>query len=365
MRKITSTLKSAQFASSVQPYIHLWLTHYDELGTGNYTSYNMSSDTNRLLYLEHVEEPYGGSATIVLTNHEHYYPDDFVGYHTQIGYGAVTSAGNEYEETARLWVSRHTNVSSEGKNWIVLELTDTWTYLANTMLRLGEAPYYTEVLNTVTVYDFINIIFISVGLVLNELTSDNDDGIVNTMVPYISVNEPPYFDSAKDAIYRVLCATKCFLRMKPDLKAEIVYPTISGNAYDLEYFSDASPQFKEADIQFNPMAANHIYVFANSGGDPETGTVGDWADMVVGEAYDSDEQERYHYLIDSNGNKLIKPIYEHLIEPFITTQGDADNIANARLFKHQANKTGGRIVIQHDSRLELFDYIGIYDNRGT
>ena len=50
--------------------------------------------------------------------------------------------------------------------------------------------------------------------------------------------------------------------------------------------------------------------------------------------------------------------------PLITVQGDGDNRAAAILSKLMAAESGDRLVVFHDSQVELLDLPGFVDMRG-
>ena len=344
VRSVSETLTAAQSAASRTPYFHLVFTSYD-----TETQYDLSTSSetygNRILLIDHSEEPYNDYAVIVLRNYDRSLPTNLTGYWTQIGYGDKTGEGNEYASTARLWVKHHQEVSAGGKVLTILELEGVWSKLRDTKMRLGSPPFYNTAYTGQTIYALIGIILAEIDPAMSLDAFSEDDGITNTYQPKFSVNEAELFEDAASLIYRLVKMTKSYLRSKATLKFEVKYPQ-DGDSVELTYNSGESPYFYEYAERKNILIPNHIYLFSNQGVD------GLWLNIIASEAIDQDSIDRYGDTPD---------VY---LAPEITSQGDSDNRAAAILARMKAEALAGMLVIPHDYQMELYDKIAIEDLRG-
>jgi len=356
MRSVSATLISSQKLStgSRTPYIHLLLTSYDGL-----TTYDFSTDSsaygNRIRLIDHVENAYSDYATIVISNYDGAFDDfDLRGYWTEIGYGDTTGAGDEYAATARLWVKHQQLLYLAGRQLLVLELEGMWSKLNERLLALGSPPLYIAKTSaavgeeeyvagfsgaSLTVYDLISYIL---GLTIPAFTLaalTDDDGVIDTLIPTFSINEFQPFESAGELVYALLKMTYSFLRPKPTLQFEVVYPQTS-EAVDITYYRTTSPFFYEFLSRLNVDTPNHIILFANAGADEL------WADIITAVAQDAAQQALYG------------DVPEVALAPAVTTQADADTRAAAILARSALEEITGRLVVPHDCQIELYDYIG-------
>jgi len=128
MRTLSSTLLAEQKKSSVTPYVRVYLE--DASGIISYT-FTTADTPTRLYSVRHIEEPYGGVAIIRLRNNDGYFNSrNLRGYKVHIGWGMVTSAGNEYSEPAYLNVLSQRDISEEGELLTELTCIDIWGLLA-------------------------------------------------------------------------------------------------------------------------------------------------------------------------------------------------------------------------------------------
>lgn len=346
-RSVSSTYLAAQQAANKTPYFKLLFNH-------DATTVDLSTDGdygNRLLMIDHTEEPYNGYATIIFRNKAKDIPQ-LLGYWIEIGYGYVTEAGNEYlgdgtNEPAppRMWVKHQQTVSAQGKLWELLELEDMWALLRETLIRIGSPPLYTASYTTDTIYDIIGYILAEVDppMTLNALAED--DTIIDDLQPQFDINAQP-FEYADAIIYRLLNMTASYLKPLDDLKWEIKYPQESDPA-DLSFYSYAIPYYYEYIERTNVLIPNHFIVFGNEGDD------GLWTNYISGEALDQGEIDAYADVI------------RIILSGSLTTQGDVTNRAGALLQRARFEQLAGRMVAPNDSRLELYDNIALYDARGS
>jgi len=343
---LSATLEAAQVAASRQPYLYLLFTSYDEG-----TTYNLSSNGsygNRILLIDHSEEPYNEYAYIMLRDYDRALPTDLTGYWVEIGYGDVTGVGDEYAQTARLWVKHQQVVSAAGKLIIILELEGMWAKLKETKMMLGTAPYFNATYTTETPYDLITL-FLSEAdpAVTLAALGGQDDGIIDTYIPEFSVNEVEYFEDAASLIYEAIKMTKCFLRPKTGLEFEVRYP-LESNAVDLTIYSEGTgvQKFYEYADRKNLVIPNHIYCVANQGAD------GLWTDKIIAEAVSQDS-------IDAYGDTP-----DIVLAPELDNATDAENRAEVVLARMGDEEPAGTLTIPHDCRIELYDYILVGDSRG-
>ena len=340
MRSITSTLLAAQEAVTNTPYIYLLFTSAD-----GETTYNYSSDQagRRILFIDHQEESYNDYASIILRNNDRTIPN-LKGYWTEIGYGYVTAASNEYSQAPRLWVKHQQDISAQGRMVTLLELEGKWAKAREMPIRIGDPPFYQggTTFIDITPYDAMVAILAEISMTLAALVED--DSIMDTYsISTFFVNEQP-FEYAGQLIYRLLNMTKSYLRSKQSLEFEVKYPQTTDDV-DITYYSDQAPYFYEYMERRNVLVPNHIYVFANAGDD------GLYANIIIGEASDATEIALYDDIIAM------------AVAAEITTQADADIRAAAILARTQMEALAGRLYAPHDCRVELYDKIAVEDSR--
>jgi len=339
MKSVSETLEAAQASNNRTPYFHMVFTSYDGL-----TTYDLSTDSsaygNRILLIDHFEEPYNDYATIMLANYDGNLPDDLRGYWTEIGYGDVTGGGNEYSATPRLWVKSHQQVSIGGKYVIILGLEGMWSKLRETLMRLGDPPYYTAGSSegvTGTVYDVIGIVLAEIDPAMSlQALGDQDDSIIDTYEPVFIVNTVD-FDDAAAMVYTLLKMTKCFLRPKPTLQFEVRYPQ-DDDDLDAEY---GITQFYEWSGGLVLPVPNQVLLFANAGTDLL------WTNIISKTSDDTDSQDAYG------------TVPTIVLAPEIDDDDDAQNRADAVLTRIKAEQLKGRLVIPHNCMHELYDFVEV------
>lgn len=350
-RSISSTFLAAQQASTNTPYCKLVFTSKSG-GTTVNLSTNSPTYGNRILLIDHTEEPYADFATIILRNVDRLIPD-MKGYWTEIGYGYSTTAGNEYlgdgtNEGAppRLWVKHQQTVSAGGKLWEVLELEGMWDKLREMPIRVGSPPLYTKSYTTDTIYTIIGYILAELGMTLNALAED--DGIINSLQPQFDINAQP-FEYAASLIYRLLNMTASYLKALDDLQFEIKYPQVS-DEFNLTFYSSQAPYFYEYMERINTLIPNYFLVYGNEGTD------GLWTQYIASQSphgIDQDEIDAY------------EAVYRIVLAGSLTTQNDVNNRAAVLLKRAKFEALAGRMYAPHDARLELYDKIRMIDYRGA
>lgn len=332
MRSISGTLEAAQKAASSTPYIRI------RIGGHSYSS--------RLLQLEHREEAYRDSATIVLRNNDRALDDvDFIGEYFEIGYGHKTGAGNEYSNAPGLWVKSQQFLSMQGVLTCMLQCQGMWGLLGEMRVMIGGDPPAYDITydRTHTVYELIEAVLAAVDFDVSLVESD---GIIDSFKPLFNINELPY-ETAAAVLYRLISMTKCYLRPKSSKAFEIVYPQES-DSRDEVYYSDKGHYFFENIESVNLLVPNSIVVFCNQGED------GSWESLITGIAKDDDAIAAYGY-----------EIIECHQAANINNQSDANARASAILTRLNAEVLAGRLLVPHDARVELYDRVAVYDSRGA
>ena len=348
-RSVSSTFLTAQQAASNTPYCKLLFTSKSG-GTTVDLSTDSSAYGNRILVIDHIEEPYDEFATIILRNHDRTIPS-VKGYWIEIGYGYVTGAGNEYlgdgtnePAPSRLWVKHQQTISSGGKLWEMLELEGMWAKLREQVIRLGDPPLYTKEYTTDTIFTIIGFILSELGLTLNALAED--DGIISSLQPQFDINAQP-FEYAASIVYRLLNMTASYLKPLDDLEFEIKYPQ-SGDSIDLTFYSDQDPHFHEYLERINTLIPNHFLVYGNEGTD---GLWLNWKVSASPNGVDQDEIDAYD------------EIYKIVLAGSLTSQGDINSRAASLLARAKFEAMAGKMYAPHDARVELYDRIQTQDNR--
>jgi len=360
MRSVSPTFLAAQQAASNTPYCKLVFTSKDG-GTTVDLSTDSATYGNRILLIDHTEEPYDDFATIIFRNADRTIPS-VIGYWTEIGYGYTTDAGNEYlgmadsgEENGdappRLWVKHQQTISSGGKLWEVLELEGMWAKLRETLIRLGDPPLYTKSYTTDTIFTILGLILSECkgsGTAMSLAALAEDDGIINSLQPQFDINAMP-FEYAASLIYRLLNMTASYLKALDDLEFEIKYPK-STDAVDLTFYSDAAPYFYEYLERVNALVPNHFLVYGNQNAD------GNWYEGEY-------KASQSPYGIDQDEIDSYDDVYKVILAGSLTKQEDVNNRAASLLARVRFEQMAGRLYAPHDARVELYDRIAIYDGR--
>ena len=402
---ITQALIDAQNSASRTPYIRIYINSTDYF--------------SRLLYLEHYEEAYRDRAVIGLSNRDGTLDAvDLDGYEFEIAYGLITGnavaepLGNndtaEYTYTATLWVKSHQIISVGGERIYQIYAEGMWSGLRELRVLPGLLVWKASVAvkenqiihpttpnghsykcttagttaaseptwptvsedtvadNTVTwtedggniavsskfnathtVEELIKLTIESMGWTWTTITGDTD-GIIDAFSPIFWVNKLP-FETAAAILYRLIWMTKHYLRPKKSKTFEAVFPQ-SDDTADVTYYTTQAPYFIDYIEKEGLLIPNSIVVVANQ--DPDTGgwNTADYP-LIVGTAKDNAQIAAYR--------EVVEPYFAGNIQ----SQANADNRASAILARLQAERLSGQLLINHDSRLELFDKVAISDSR--
>jgi hypothetical protein len=285
----------------------------------------------------------------------------------------------------RLWVTEQSSISAPGQLKTVLTLNGVWRILKQLPLHLtgDDPPFFQDAhdsLAGMTVYWLLNFIIYTLSIetgtysfYLNDLGTQND-GIINTDIVEIGTLTNPGIGrpnitsnngiisniqmSYYDFIMRLMDTTKCYLRVNNGCYFTVIYPQVA-DSVDETYYSILSGghvfyENNDADSQVIP---NHVVVYAHE--DPGSTT---WADLITGHAYNADDFSTPP-TYDGPYMEVQQIITIEQPDPAGYSQARVDNIAAAYLAKFQAGAAGGRVVVPHDARVELYDKVQVVDSR--
>jgi hypothetical protein len=341
--------------------------------TGAGTTVDLSTDSavygNRILLIDHTEEPYNDYAYIMLVNNTRDIPD-LVGYYTDVGYGDTYLGSNYYlgGRTSRLWVKEQRLVSSGGKLYTLLVLEGIWSFFREQLLigsfaGQGYLKHYYDPqdadetdMSTMTIFDccseIVNLVYQATGqTLLLSMAPDEDDNIMDTYVPGKELNVIPY-ETANDLLQQLMSFCKSFLLVRYGMIINVIYPQDT-DAVDRTYYSYQQHYFLSYTSNDPLVIPNKIYVF--HGRDPDTGLWPDEATVITtaGEDHDQESIDAYMEVAD---------IY---VSDYISSQADANTRADAILYKTEAQLVKGELIVPHDAAVELYDKISVVDTRGT
>lgn len=374
MKTLVANHTTAQQQSSRTPYIHLVFYNADES-----TNYDFSTDSvaygNRILLVDHTEEPYNDYAYIMLRDNDRTVPT-LKGYHTNIGYGDTYLGTDYYSDSPRLWVKEQRVVSAGGKLYTLLVLEGIWSFFREQLLigslTAGEGfakRYYdpddadTTIMHSMTIFYCLVEIEQKVDEacgteIVLYMEATQDDGIIDAYIPGPELNSIPYY-SAADLMQQLLAFTKCFIRLRNNETMQILY-LLSSDDIDKTYYSDQQPFFYEYVRNDRLLVPNRIVVFA--GVDPETS---EWPDEATVIAMAGDTGNPSVSTAAQASIDAYMQVTDIHVSAYIQSQSDAQARAEAILYKYEAQQVTGTLIIPHDAALELYDHLQIVDNRSA
>lgn len=378
MRTISANLIAAQknVSASKTPYTKLEFTSKDGETVIDYSS--------RILNLQYNEEPYNEYATIMLRNNDNGVAD-IEGYWTQMVLGCdATAEGGDADEGGiypRLWVKGYFDISAPGTKVRVLELEGQWKQMEEKDFILpstdwgpgpggGSPPYHDTWYDGVSpIYDIMATVISIAGMHLALLEPSEDDGFISgSHFPIFKINEQPY-ETFKQIVYRLLEKTKCYLKSEgkePEIGSKawfrVIYPQESDEV-DETYNSWSGTSelwFTEFAYKTKLVIPNIVYVYCNkdlevdADGNPvNEETYGKFLNdpVMTGVALDADSIYAYDFVFKMHQAGDIR------------NQADGNYVAQAILDRAKLESHGGRLVVPHDCRVELYDKVRIYDAR--
>lgn len=331
MRSLSGTLESAQQATSIDALVKIQLTH----GEDSYTY-----DRDRILDINHVEEPNTQTAEVVLNNSDGVLTSlDLQGFQGVISYGAVAS-GDEYSDCAPLWVLSQRFDSAQGRLTCTLSLVGITNLLADDRASESYTPASDD---TKTVKTIIGQIL---GATLDcydhctayDVVWDSEDSLIDSYKPKDTFRI--YTGGTRlAAVRRLLDYTKCVMRAEDDGKIHIFQPTVSGVVYDYEYSLASGHTFFAKAHRKRLVIPNYIVVKSQPDDDPS----------YSGSAQDT---ESYN-LLPKREYKLMR----------LESNSQADDIAEAILSKYQLWAELGAADVPVNVAAEVFDYVKVTDSR--
>lgn len=327
MRTLSSTLEAAQRAESKIPYLRM------VVGSETF-------GTERVLRLDHEEQPHRETATIILDNSDGYLTaKNLRGNEVVLGNGFRTSAGNEYSNGFPLRVLSQSFQSIPNK--LTCELNCVG--LANELTEDRADERYVPTTETIqTLTSGILEVTLAPFDQCPAYTVSYDgalDGLIDTVKPADSFRI--YVNSSRlAALRRLLDFTYCVMRPEDDGKLHIFKPVITGETYNYEYALNAHVFY--AKTKSNTITIpNHIVVR----------TPVDASTPYSGEATDDESIAAY---------KTIK--YYEIVAGLISND-QAQSIAEAILSKFQMHDKMAGATVPINVGAEIYDYVKITDVR--
>ena len=356
MKTLNANQILGQQQSSRDAYFSLIFTSKDGL-----TTYDFSTDSavypDRILLIDHTEEPYNDYAYIMLRNDNRDIPD-LKGYWVEIGYGDYYSGTAYHSHVGRLWVKEQRIISAPGRLYTLLVLTGVWELfkeqpgLAGTALS-GYTDAGATVWNGMAIFWIISEIAQGVEDVTGYVTvtqyegTDFDQGMFY-YYPGAEIDIIPWAN-ASELIQKLLSWTKCFIRIREGFTLDVVYPKDTDVAVKT-FYNNQVPKFIEYTDSDNVLVPNRIIVYYNQISDnPET-----WPDPIpMAESLDTASIAAY------------MEVPKHFKVGIISSSSDAQIRADAILMKSKYQMVQGQLIMPHDASLELYDLIAISDTRGS
>lgn len=341
-----SVLVTAQTAATRTPYQKMLFT--DVAGTVTVDlSTTSATFPNRILSIDHREESWNDAAYVVLDDHDRTIPD-LRGYWTEIGYGLTIAASAAYALTPRLWVKHQEIVWARSQYTTVLELEGMWA-------RLNEMAICSTVANSAgtynpagsilpmppyasgsTVYQAMSSLMNGWGLTLAGTSAAEDDSVYNANTMDFYINLSPN-ETRGQVVRGLMSLTYNYLLAQTALTFKGVYT--ANTVVDYTYYRDTAPQYYSFVERQNTIAPNKSYVFANK----------DAAENYTILASTTDAAGTAQY--------LLTPTYG--VAPSVASSAEAVVRAQVYLSKLLAQATAGRVVVQHDSQIEMYDRIRV------
>ena len=299
-------------------------------------SYTYTKD--RILDINHPEEPYSQKADIVLDNSDGALTDlDLQGFQAVISYGAITSAGEEYNACAPLWVIAPTFSSIE-KLTCSLSLIGIPNLMAQDQASAAYQPDETDTNVAKTLIDAIAGATLACFSHCTAYETEWEVGynaLADTYQPKDSFRV--YTGGNRlSALRRLLEATGNVMRVKADGKIHIFAPVTTGETYSYEYSLESGHAFFAKSFRKRLVIPNYIVVKSQTNDDPQ---------VDPGIAIDTDSND----LIDKRAYYQTR-LADH-------TQATA--IAEALLLQQQLWSDAGAADVPMNVGAEVWDYVKV------
>jgi len=330
---MTETLAAALRQPTVTPLVRAVLTH----GATTLT-YNLS----RILAAEEVMEPYTHTAELLLDNSDgELTVQDFRGYQVVLGWGAVTSASDEYSDSPPLTIIRQELVSEQGTltcRLLCIGIPD----------RLGEdrasQAYAPDSADTTTLQSLVNAILAGSPACYAHCASvpyqwDSADALATGYKPRDGFRV--YRNGSRlAAVRKLLDFTGCAMRVESDGKVHFFQPVTSGETYDHEFSLAAGAHaFLQKAGRQTLVVPNRIVVTT-----PE-----DWATAYTGTATDA-------------ASYALMPATQYQVAA-ADSNTQAALVAESALAKYRLQSPVATLTVPLAPQVRVLDYLGVTDAR--
>jgi len=330
---MTDTLSTALRQPAIEPLVRIVLTLRET---------SLTYSRSRILAVEETMEPYTHTAEVLLDNSDGELTySDLRGYQVVIGWGAVTSAGEEYVDSPPLTVIRQELLSEQGAltcRLLCIGLPD----------RLGEdrasEAYAPDAADTTVLQSVINAVLTGSLSCYSHCASvpyqwDSADALATGYKPRDGFRV--YTNGSRlAALRKLLDFTACAMRVQADGKLHFFQPVTSGETYDHEFsLSAGSHAFLQKAGSRTLVVPNRIVVRT-----PE-----DWPGTYSGTATDA-------------ASFALMPATQYQ-----TAAADSDTqaalIAESTLAKYCLQSPVARLTVPLAPQVQVLDYLKVTDAR--
>lgn len=330
-----SVLVAAQTSGSRLPYQKMVFTDKAASTATIDLSTNSAAFPNRILSIDHREEAWNDQAYIVLNDPARDIPD-LRGYWTEIGYGLTIAGSAQYATTPRMWVKHQQTVWARDRYTTILELEGMWARLNEFIIASTADAAATVTYAGSTVYAILNTNMTEWGLTLAGTSAAEDDGVINTNTIDFKVNVSPY-ETAAQVTRALMSMTYCYLLAQTGLTFKHVYA--ANTAVDFTYYRDTQPQYYDFVERENTLIPNVSKVWA------QADTAGNF--NILGTYTDTAGTAQY----------LTTTMYS--LARSVASSAEANTRAQIIMNKIQEQQVAGRVIVPHDSQIEMYDRIKV------
>lgn len=345
MRTLTTALKTAQQKRSLYPAVKITFSKSGET--------DVVVEDDKILSINHPEEPYRQSAEVLLDNSTGYFTDlDLKGWQAVISYGLVTKEVKEYSDCAPLTVRSQQLNSSPGKLTCELRMNGIPDMLAEDRASEAYVPkkdkdtgdYDPSSADTDTVKDLLTKIIEATMTCFShchayQVVYDSEDSLIDSYKPRDGFRI--YHNGSRlAALRRLIDFTHCMMRFGSDGKIHILKPTTTGSNYDYEYSLASGHTFFAKAYRKTLVIPNYIVVQSNKDDEPQ----------YSGYAKDQDSIDAFREIRQFARTRL-------------EGDGQGEDIAEAILGKYQLNAEMGAAEVPMNCGAELLDYVKVTDEK--
>ncbi len=329
----TDSLRSALGSHEVDPLVRVVLSHGME---------SLTYTRSRVLMADEIIEPYSHTAELLLDNLGGIFTSkDLRGYHVVIGWGAVSTAGQEHRDSPPLTVIRQELASEQGRLTCRLLCQGVPDGLVEDRASASYVPGATD---TGTVQSLISAI-LSASLSCYSHCSgvpcvwDSPDALATGYKPRDGFRV--YTNGSRlAAVRRLLDFTTCTMRVEADGMLHLFQPVTSGAAYQHEFsLASGSHAFLEKSGQQTLVIPNRIVVRT-----PEDWPIGFTGSATDGASYALMPKSQYQVAAaDSNAQAAL--------------------LAESMLAKHRLQSPVAKLTVPLAPQVQVLDYLRVTDSR--